>query len=162
MKENLLIRGRIALITRNKWGRYTGYEVVENTIGNQLKYQIAKALGDGTTDFGIDSLFTTNDNQSGGGEDGNDGVVISDGTTAYTMITTKASGGTGSENTISFKGIFTAPAGGYTATLMYLGRALDWIDEATPFTNFQFATASISKSLAEDDQLTAYWDLTFG
>ena len=154
MKTAIKIEGKVELLLDGKVVHKESF----NAIGNKLKYLIAQHLGAGGTDFGIDTLFTTNAAQ-GGAEDGNDGIVVSDGNDGYTAVTTKDSGGAGSTNQIVFKGIYTA-TGPYTITMVYLGRALDWIDAATPFSTYQFASRSASVTMAANQVLTVLWTIT--
>ena len=159
--DGIKIKGTVRHELRDADGRLIKEWFQENTIENQLKYRIAQHLGDGTYNFGVDALFTT-DAVQGGAEDGNDGIVISDANDGHTMITTKESGGAGSTNAITFKGVYTNATGSnYVATALYLGRALDWIDTATPYATFQFATQTISVTIPNGAVYTVHWTLTF-
>lgn len=161
MNDDIKITGRVQFfLQEEEGGQILDSWEVENTVQNALKYQVAKAIGDGTTNFGIDDLFTGNAGQ-GGAQDGKDGICLSDATTGYTMTTTKDSGGTGSENTIVFKGVYTA-TGAYTPTTFYLGRALAWTSAAVPFSSNLFAQVSDSVTMANGNVLTVYWTLTIG
>ena len=127
-----------------------------NTVAAALKYALIHHLAAGAQNYGIDDLFTVSAGQ-GGASDGKDGIVVSNGTTGYSMITTLSSGGAGSTNTVVFKGVYTA-AGAYTATTAYLLRVLAWASAAAP--SAYFASQTFSKVLALGDQLTIYWTIT--
>lgn len=159
--NGIKIVGTVRHVLRDAEGKLIREWTQQNTIENQLKYRIAQHLGDGTYNYGVDALFTT-DAVQGGAEDGNDGIVISDANNGHTMVTTKESGGAGSTNAITFKGVYLNGTGvDYIATLLYLGRVLDWIDVATPYATFQFATQTISVTIPNNAQYTVHWTLTF-
>jgi len=154
---NLKISGFTEFEIRRADGRIErSKKKMPNTVASALKYALIHHLADGTQNYGIDNLFTVSAGQ-GGASDGKDGIVVSNGTTGYSMITTLSSGGAGSTNTAVFKGVYTA-GGAYTATTAYLLRALAWASAAAP--SAYFASQTFSKVLATSDQLTIYWTIT--
>jgi len=159
LKTQIKVKGEVELILQNPDGKVVERKKYRNTIDTNLFQALANALADGTVNFGIDDLFTTNA-ATGGAEDGNDGMALSDGNDGYTCVTTLDSGGDGTEVYAKFKGVYTA-SGAYSVTTVYLGRALDWIDAATPFSTSQFAYRSASVTMASGQVLTIYWTITF-
>lgn len=123
-----------------------------NTVNNNLKYALAALIS--TTGnsrwIGTNGLIASNVSATADGEDG-----IAETTSDYPYVTTKDSGGTGSQNWVKFKGVRTA-AGSETHANLELG--LDF-NTGSSFTTI-YATQTISKSLSTSDVLTVYWTIT--
>jgi len=120
-----------------------------NTINNNLKYALAKWIGGSNSGeyIGANGLMTqaSSNTKDGMGE-----------TNGYPYTTTKDSGGTGSQNWIKFKGVRTA-AGAESHANMVLGLAWDTgADDVTT----EYASQTISKTLASGDVFTVYWTIT--
>jgi hypothetical protein len=154
----VLMTGEVEL---EHWHKATGETTVEklplglvnfNTVGNDLKYQIAQAIGASHDIYvGQQTLMTQ------ASAAGKDGIVYNyDGATGYPTTTTKDSGGTGSVAWVKFKGVRTA-AGAETFTTVGLGIVYD---DGGPSFDYTYASQSVSKTLASGDVLTCYWTIT--
>ncbi len=123
-----------------------------NTVDNKLKYALAALISTtgNTRWIGVNGLIVSNTAATADGEDG-----MGETTGNYPYVTTKDSGGAGSTNAVVFKGVRTA-AGAETHADMELG--LDFTDGGSFVT--EYATQTISKTLATSDVLSIYWKLT--
>lgn len=124
-----------------------------NAVDNELKYALAALISTAGNIrwIGTNGLIVSNVSATAENEDG-----IGESDTGYPYITTKDSGGTGSQNWVKFKGVRTA-AGAETHTTIQIG--LSWGDGEATFVKV-YAEQSITKTMATGDVLTIYWKLT--
>ena len=123
-----------------------------NTVDNNLKYALAALISTtgNTRWIGTNSLIDGYSSQSG-----KDGILETSGVGEFPYITTKDSGGAGSQNWVKFKGVRTAQG---AETHTSLGIGLNIVSDYELGT--EYASQTISKTLALNDVLTVYWTLT--